>query len=119
VVAREYVPDAGDLIWIDFTPQVGHEQAGRRPGLVLSPSSYNAKTGLAIVCPLTSRLKGYTFEVELPKSGRIRGAVLSDQLKSLDWRERRAERGGKVPMAVMEEVKARLQLLLGIQSSGA
>jgi mRNA interferase MazF len=116
MVARGYVPDAGDLIWIDFDPQAGHEQAGRRPGLVLSPCSYNAKTGLAIVCPVTSQVKGYPFEVALSASVRFRGAVLADQLKSVDWRERRAERGGKASPAVMEEVKARLQLLLGIQA---
>jgi mRNA interferase MazF len=114
MVAREYVPDAGDLIWIDFDPQTGHEQAGRRPGLVLSPSSYNVKIGLAIVCPVTSQVKGYPFEVELSASGKLRGAVLADQLKSVDWRERRAERGGKASPAVMDAVRARLQLLLGL-----
>jgi mRNA interferase MazF len=114
MVAREYVPEAGDLIWIDFDPQTGHEQAGRRPGLVLSPSSYNAKIGLAIVCPVTSQVKGYPFEVELSRSGKFRGSVLADQLKSVDWRERRAERGGKASPAVMDAVRARLQLLLGL-----
>jgi mRNA interferase MazF len=114
MVAREYVPDAGDLIWIDFDPRTGHEQAGRRPGLVLSPSSYNGRIGLAIVCPVTSQVKGYPFEVELSASVKFRGAVLADQLKSVDWRERRAERGGKASPAVMDAVRARLQLLLGL-----
>jgi mRNA interferase MazF len=113
VVAREYLPDAGDLIWIDFTPQAGREQAGRRPGLVLSPASYNAKTSLAIVCPVTSHVKGYPFEVVLPGGAKLQGAVLSDHLKSLDWRQRHAERAGKAPEAVMEQVRARLAALLG------
>ena len=115
MVARSYVPDAGDLIWIDFDPQAGHEQAGRRPGLVMSPANYNAKTGLALVCPVTSQVKGYTFEVVLAASGKFRGAVLADQLKSVDWKERQAERGGKTSPAVMEAVRERLQLLLGIE----
>ena len=115
MVARGYVPETGDLIWIDFDPQAGHEQAGRRPGLVLSPSSYNGRIGLAIVCPVTSQMKGYPFEVALSGSGKFRGAVLADQLKSVDWKQRRAERGGKASPAVIHAVKERLQLLLGIE----
>ena len=107
------VPDAGDLIWLTFDPQLGREQAGRRPALVLSPESYNRKTGLAIVCPITSRLKGYPFEVQLPSGLPITGAVLTDHLKSLDWRERRAERASRVPAQVMREVLDRLAPLLG------
>lgn len=113
MVTREYVPEAGDLIWIDFTPQAGREQAGRRPGLVLSPASYNSKTSLAIVCPVTSHVKGYPFEVELPRGAKLQGAVLSDHLKSLDWRQRHAERAGKAPETVLAQVRARLELLLG------
>lgn len=113
MVAREYVPDAGDLIWIDFTPQAGREQAGRRPGLVLSPASYNTRTSLAIVCPVTSHVKGYPFEVVLPKGAKLQGALLSDHMKSLDWRQRHAERAGKASEAVMEQVRARLAALLG------
>ena len=86
VVAREYVPDAGDLIWLDFTPQAGREQAGRRPAVVLSRRSYNERTCLAVVCPATSLVKGYPFEVNLPAGSRIRGAILCDHLKTPDWR---------------------------------
>jgi len=84
MATRERIPDAGDLIWLTFNPQVGREQAGRRPALVLSPESYNRKSGLAIVCPITSRLKGYPFEVPLPSGLPVTGAVLSDHIKSLD-----------------------------------
>lgn len=112
MVAREFVPESGDIIWLDFTPQAGHEQAGRRPGLVLSPASYNGRTSLALVCPITSQVKGYSFEVELPKAGKFRGAVLSDQVRSVDWRQRNAERGGRASLEVMEEVRVRLQALL-------
>ena len=86
MVAREYVPDAGDLIWLDFTPQAGREQAGRRPAVVLSPRSHNEKTSLAVVCPVKSLVKGYPFEVGLPAGSRIRGAILCDHLKNPDWR---------------------------------
>lgn len=79
-------PDAGDIVWIDFTPQIGREQAGRRPALVLSPRLYNEKVGLMIVCPITSKSKGYPFEVVLPSGLAIIGAVLSDHVKSLDWK---------------------------------
>lgn len=84
MVATEYVPDKGDLIWLDFNPQVGREQAGRRPALVLSPKPYNEKTSLAIVCPITSQIKGYPFEVPLPKNLPLAGVILSDHVKSLD-----------------------------------
>src|SRR2546425_7609843 len=95
MVAKAYVPDVGDLVWLNFMPQAGHEQAGRRPALVLSPLTYNDKASLAVVCPITSRAKGYPFEVPLPKGLMIAGVVLADHLKSVDWRERRAENPGQ------------------------
>ena len=85
-----YVPERGDAVWLDFTPQVGHEQAGRRPALVLSTAAYNGRVGLAVVCPITSQTKGFPFEVALPAGLSIRGVVLSDQARSLDWRGRQA-----------------------------
>ena len=114
MVAREYVPDAGDLIWRDFTPQTGREQAGRRPAVVLSPRSYNEKTSLAVVCPVTRHVKSYPFEVSLPAGSRIRGAILSDHLKNLDWRHRQAKKAGKIPRSVLEQVRARVAALLEI-----
>lgn len=114
MVVRGYVPDTGDLIWLDFNPQVGREQAGRRPAIVLSPRAYNDKASLALVCPITSRVKGYPFEVPLPKSLPISGVILADHLKSLDWRERRAEKAGRAPKQVVEEVLDRLAPLLGL-----
>jgi len=91
VASRRRTPDRGDIVWITLAPQTGHEQAGRRPGVVLSPAAYNAKVGLALMCPITSRIKGYLFEVILLAGLPVTGAVLSDQVKSLDWRARRAE----------------------------
>src|SRR3954471_14030479 len=87
-----YVPQRGDAVWITLTPQAGHEQAGRRPALVLSPASYNGKVGLALLCPITSQIKGYPFEVRLPDGLPVAGVVLADQIKALDWRARHAER---------------------------
>jgi mRNA interferase MazF len=115
VVAKEFVPAAGDLVWIDFTPQSGHEQAGRRPALVLSPRAYNIKTGLAVMCPVTNQQKGYGFEVLLPVAGRVRGVILADHLKNLDWRTRRAEYAGKVTPAVLRQVLDRISVLLQMQ----
>jgi mRNA interferase MazF len=114
VSAQEYLPEAGDLVWLDFTPQAGREQAGRRPALVLSPRAYNAKTSLAIVCPITSHVKGYPFEVALPSGGKIGGVILSDHVKNLDWRQRRAIKAGKVQAAVLRAVRERLAALLEI-----
>lgn len=114
MVVRGYTPDTGDLIWLDFNPQAGHEQAGRRPAVVLSPRAYNDKSSLAVVCPITSQVKGYPFEVAVPKGLPIAGVILADHLKSLDWRERRAERAGKVSKQVLEEVLNRLAPLLGL-----
>ncbi len=106
------VPGRGDLVWLQFNPQAGSEQAGHRPALVISPKSYNRRVGLALVCPITSRVKGYPFEVELPSGIDAQGAILCDQLKSLDWRARRATPFGAVSGAVMEEVTARILALV-------
>ncbi len=107
-----YVPDSGDIVWLQFDPQAGHEQAGHRPALVLSPARYNRARGMMICCPMTSRIKGYPFEVvvsEDPPS-----AVLADQIKSLDWRARMAVRKGKASQAVLVDVQAKLRALLGL-----
>jgi mRNA interferase MazF len=108
-----YVPDRGDLIWLTFAPQAGREQAGRRPALVLSPRAYNQRSSLAVVGPITSKAKGYPFEVALPSGCGVAGVVLADQIRSLDWNARRAERAGKAPAGVLEEVLARIAPLLG------
>lgn len=105
-------PARGDVVWLEFNPRAGSEQAGDRPALVVSPQSYNRKVGLALVCPITSRVKGYPFEVELPPGLETKGAILCDQLKSLDWRARHATRFGSVPGAVMAEVTARILALV-------
>jgi mRNA interferase MazF len=111
-VAGSFVPDRGDLIWLQFTPQRGHEQAGMRPALVVSPRAYNRKVGLLLACPVTSQVKGYPFEVTLPAGLSATGAILCDQVKSLDWRARRARRIDRVPADVMEEVTARILVLV-------
>ena len=109
-----YVPERGDLVWIDFSPQAGHEQANRRPALVLSPRLYNAAAGLALVCPITTKAKGYRFEVPLPDSVITRGIIIADQLRNFDWRARKAEFEEAVPAAVIDEVVARIAPLLGL-----
>jgi mRNA interferase MazF len=106
----EWIPDSGEIVWLHFDPQAGHEQAGHRPALVLSPARYNGLRGMAICCPMTSRLKGYPFEVVV--SQEPPSAVLADQLKSLDWRARRATRKDRVSAEVLAEVKARIRALL-------
>ena len=112
MVGENYAPDAGHIVWLEFSPQAGHEQSGRRPGLVLSPRSYNEKTNLALFYPITSRVKGYPFEVLLPSSVRIRGAVLSDRVRSLDWRAHWAKFEERVPPQTVREVKEKLSVLL-------
>ena len=97
MVETGYVPDTGDIVWLAFSPQAGHEQAGHRPALVLSPRGYNEKTGLAVFCPITSRVKGYPFEVALPDSSAVTGVVLSDQIRNLDWQARRARFAAHAP----------------------
>jgi mRNA interferase MazF len=91
VRSNDYVPDRGDVVWISLNPQAGHEQSGRRPAVVLSPAHYNSKVGLAILCPITTQIKGYPFEVEIPQGLPVSGAILSDQVKNLDWRARNVE----------------------------
>jgi mRNA interferase MazF len=107
-------PDAGDLIWLSFTPQAGREQGGRRPGLVLSPRSYNAKVGLCLVCPVTRQAKGYAFEVPLPDNAPVQGVVLADHVKSADWQQRGSDHIAVVAPEVLDEVRARLKPLLGM-----
>jgi mRNA interferase MazF len=109
---RRYVPDRGDIVWLQFDPQTGHEQSGRRPAIVVSPRSYNQKVGLALFCPITSRIKGYPFEVTIPSGKDISGVILSDQIKSLDWRARRAKRISRVPKDIMREVIAKIYALI-------
>ncbi|PJZ64070.1 endoribonuclease MazF [Leptospira wolffii] len=111
VKKSKYTPDKGDIVWLNFTPQAGHEQRGRRPALVLSPKEYNAKTGLAIFCPITSKIKGYPFEVVV-KSKKIDGVVLSDQIKNLDWTIREAEFIEPLNKLLFKEVLDNLKLLV-------
>jgi len=110
----KYVPDAGDVVWLDFAPQAGYEQAGRRPALILSPVSYNAAAGLALCCPITSRVKGYPFEVAVtPASGyQLNGVVLADQVRSIDYRARNAHKFAEVTATCTMDVSARIKLLL-------
>ena len=110
-MVRRYVPEAGDIVWLQFDPQAGHEQAGHRPALVLSPSAYNGKTGLMLCCPLTTQVKGYPFEVEI--AGTRAGAALADQVKSLDWVVRKASRKGRASSAELAEVRAKAIALIG------
>jgi mRNA interferase MazF len=112
--AGKYVPGRGDLIWLSFDPQAGHEQAGRRPAVVISPASYNSKTHLALCCPITSNVKGYPFEVAVPTGLPIRGVILSDQLKSVDWHVRQAEFIAALPNATLREVLQKAAALVGI-----
>ena len=107
-----FIPDRGHLVWLAFDPQAGREQAGRRPALVLSPKSYNAKVGLFLVCPITSHEKGYPFEVPLPSGLPVSGVVLSDQLRSLDWKARKAALICPAPQSVVEEALGKASTLL-------
>lgn len=108
-----YVPERGDLVWITLDPHAGHEQAGRRPALVLSPSAYNGRVGLALLCPITNQTKGYPFEVPLPDGLSVTGVIGADQVKSLDWQARKASRIGAVPAEIVTQVVRRLQTLIG------
>ena len=112
--ARSYVPDVGDVVWLEFNRQAGHEQAGHRPALVLSPAAYNGKTGLMVCCPLSTKVKSYPFEVKAMLDGQ-EGVALSDQVKSLDWKTRRAQKKGTAPEAVLAEVRAKIKALLLIK----
>jgi mRNA interferase MazF len=109
-----YVPERGDIVWLTFTPQAGHEQAGRRPALVLSPGAYNGKVGLAIFCPVTSQIKGYPFEVAVPRGLTVSGVILSDQVKSLDWKARKAEFVCRLPDSLLTTVLKRLGTLVHV-----
>ena len=107
-----YVPERGDIVWISLNPRAGHEQAGRRPAVVVSPKSYNAKVGLGLFCPITSQVKGYPFEVAVPQGLPVGGVVLADQVKSLDWRVRKAGFAGRLPADARDEVLGKLGALL-------
>jgi len=107
-----YVPDRGHVVWLSFSPQSGHEQAGKRPAIVISPIEYNKKSGLAFFCPITSQIKGYPFEVSIPDTQKIQGVILADQVKSLDWRSREAKFVEKMPTGITEEVIDRITTLL-------
>jgi len=111
VIARRYVPEAGDIVWLNFTPQAGHEQAGHQPALVLSPEAYNDKTSLMICCPMTTQIKNYPFEVLI--SGTPASVVLADQVKSLNWRVRKATRKGLVSAEELADVRAKILALIG------
>lgn len=110
-MATRYVPDSGEIVWLQFDPQAGHEQAGHRPALVLSPAAYNGRTSLMVCCPMTTQSKGYPFEVDI--SGKQTGVVLADQVKSLDWRVRNATRKGYVSDAELADVRAKVVALIG------
>ena len=107
-----YVPDRGDIVWLQFNPQAGHKQAGHRPALVLSPAIYNERVGLMLCCPITSQVKGYPFEVEIKAGARIKGVVLADQVKSLDWKVRQTRKETKTTARVVHQVLAKLHTLL-------
>lgn len=111
MATRSFVPDSGDMVWLEFDPQAGHEQAGHRPALVISPASYNGKTGLMVCCPMTTKIKGHPFEV-LVQEQDTPSAVLSDQVKSLDWKMRNARKIGTVTPSVMVQVRAKIKALL-------
>src|SRR5271167_550394 len=106
-----YVPEAGDIVWLSFDPQIGREQAGHRPAVVLSPAAYNQKTSLMVCCPMTTQIKNYPFEVVI--AGATLSAVLADQVKSLDWRKRRARRKGTIAAVEIAEVRAKIRALIG------
>jgi mRNA interferase MazF len=110
-VASRYVPEAGDIVWLRFSTQAGHEQAGHRPALVISPAGYNGKTSLMLCCPMTSQVKGYPFEVAV--SGGRASAVLADQVKSLDWVQRRAKYKGRARPVELANVRAKIMALVG------
>lgn len=113
-MSSPYCPNRGDIVWLTFSPQAGHEQAGRRPALVLSPESYNRKVGLALFCPITSQVKGYPFEVAVPPGFEVSGVVLSDQVKSLDWKARTVHLECRVSPETLQEVVAKLGTLLDV-----
>ena len=113
MASRRYVPDAGDVVWLEFDPQAGHEQAGHRPALVISPASYNGKAGLMVCCPMSTKIKGHPFEVVFEIDGTA-CAALSDQVKSLDWRICHAKKKATAPTLAMAHVRAKIKALLAI-----
>jgi mRNA interferase MazF len=113
-VSNSYVPEAGDVVWMQFDPQAGHEQMGKRPALVISPSRYNAKVGLMLCCPITSKSKGYIFEVGI-ETDRVSGVIMTDQIRSFDWKERGAVKAGEVPADDLVATKMKLKALLEIE----
>ena len=114
---RRYVPARGDAVWVSLSPQAGREQAGRRPAVIVSPLPYNAKVGLAVACPITSRVKGYPFEVVIPAGLGVAGAVLSDHVRSLDWRARKVEFICRLPQQTLVEVIQKLGTLISLEES--
>lgn len=111
-MAKPYAPDRGDVVWLHFDPQAGQEQAGHRPAVALSQRVYNRKSGLALFCPISSRIKGYPFETILPDDLSVRGAVLCDQIKSLDWAARRSRFAFKLPQSILEDALAKVRTLI-------
>jgi mRNA interferase MazF len=112
MVSPGFVPKRGDLVWVDMNPRVGHEQAGRRPAVVISPELYNRKAGLALVCPITSKKKGYPFETSIPAGLPIQGVILSDQVKNVDWNARKMDPAGQLDSATLLEVISKLRTLI-------
>jgi len=110
-MAKHY-PDKGDIVWIDMNPQLGHEQAGRRPAIIMSPLKYNSKVGLALVCPITSHIKGYPFEVVIPDVFKVKGAILADQIRNADWTARNIELIFKAPQTLIDEVQEKINAIL-------
>jgi len=111
MVKKEYIPQRGDIVWLNFNPQAGHEQKGKRPAVVISPKEYNEKTGLGLFCPITSKIKDYPFEVKI-KNKEINGVVLSDQIKSLDWKTRKIEFITKITPEKIKEIIDKIEALL-------
>lgn len=111
-MVKTWVPQRGDVVWLNFMPQAGHEQTGRRPALVLSPGAYNGKTGLMLCCPITSQVKGYPFEVALGNTTGVKGVVLADQVRNLDWRARQAEKKAKAGKEIVDQALGRIRSLL-------
>ena len=109
-----YIPDRGDLVWINFNPQAGHEQAGRRPAIVISPFAYNKKVGLAILCPVTSKIKDYPFEVNIPDGFDVKGVILADQVKNMDWKVRQISFINRLPEEILLEILKKLNVLIGL-----
>lgn len=114
-MAGQYVPGPGDVAWLEFDPQAGHEQAGTRPALVLSPAAYNARTGMMVCCPITNQVKEYPFEVVIHGNSNVTGTILSDQIKNLDWRARKARYKGRVTDDELAETLGKIRALLGMK----